>query len=203
MCGNFDMMAEESRKAFLKLDQGQLIRKFHLHSDENALYISMLGQEYAVDRKTGIITQRGTMLPAEHDLTMAAYDLFCFSDESAPLPEMNGGWETLAQLGGIVGAGHVRKLQQSDAILPFAGKTDEICKACEILGGVPCKGGDVSYLLPVFPFLKLWFQYWDSDEEFPASVQFLWDKNALEILHYEILFYTSKYVEEKIKELIE
>jgi len=202
MCGNFDAMAEESRKAFLERDQEKLIRKYHLENDENALYIRMLGQEYAVDRRIGTITQRGTMKPAEHDLTMAAYDLFCYSDASSVLPEIDGGWETLAQLGGIVGAGHVRKLQQSDVIRPFAGRTDEIRKACEAMGGAPCKGGDVSYLLPVFPFLKLWFQYWDADEEFPASIQFLWDKNALEILHYEILFYTSKFVEEKIKELI-
>ncbi len=202
MCGNFDAMSEESRKEFLELDQTKLIHKYHLQSDESYLYIKVFGEEYQISRSLGTITFRGSMRPAEHDIVMAVYDVFCCSDADAELPEMTGGWETLAQMGGIVGAGHARKLHQPDVIRPFEGKTDAIRKACESLGGVPCRGGDVSCLLPVFPFLNVWFQYWDSDEEFPASIRFLWDKNSMEILHYEIIFYTTKYIEDKIKELI-
>ena len=202
MCGNYDAMSEESRKEFLTLDKEKLIHKYQLESDENYLYIKVLGQDYQISRQLGTVTCRGSMKPAEHDIVMAIYDVFCCSDVNEKFPEMAGNWETLAQMGGIVGAGHARKLHQPDVIRPFEGKTGEIRKACESLGGLACKGGDVSYLLPVFPFLQVWFQYWDSDEEFPASIRFLWDKNSIKILHYEIIFYTTKYIEDKIKELI-
>ncbi len=202
MCGNYDAMSEESRKEFLTLDQAKLIRKYHLENDENYLYLKVFGEDYQISRSLGIISIRGSMKPADHDIVMAIYDLLCCSDADEELPDMTGGWETLAQMGGIVGAGHAKKLHQPDVIRPFEGKTDEIRKACESLGGVPCKGGDVSFLIPVFPFLNVWFQYWDSDEEFPASVRFLWDRNSMNILHYEIIFYTTKYLEDKIKERI-
>lgn len=54
--------------------------------------------------------------------------------------------------------------------------------------------GDVSFLLPVFDFFPVWFQFWDADEEEPASLRFLWDQQTLRYLHYETLWYIMMHI---------
>ena len=46
-----------------------------------------------------------------------------------------------------------------------------------------------AYTLDVFDFFPGCVRFWDADEEFPASLQFLWDANALDFLYYETLWY--------------
>ena len=41
----------------------------------------------------------------------------------------------------------------------------------------------------VFPFLPLVFQFWESDEEFPPVLKFMWDENVLDYLRFETLYY--------------
>ena len=47
----------------------------------------------------------------------------------------------------------------------------------------------MSYIIDVFDFFPVCVRFWDADEEFPASLQFLWDANALDFLYYETLWY--------------
>ena len=57
--------------------------------------------------------------------------------------------------------------------------------ACEKLGGVPVGKADVGYQLQLFEFLPVRLNFWNSDEEFPASLRLLWDFNLLDFMHYE------------------
>ena len=41
------------REVFLKLDHGDLIRRFALENDEKALYITYFCRRYRIDRATG------------------------------------------------------------------------------------------------------------------------------------------------------
>ncbi len=203
MCGNTETMTEDSRQLFLTLNQDILIKKFHLKNDEKFLYMTFFGKEYKIDRRQGYISEGNTPMPADHDTMMGIYDMLSYSADKATLPELTGQWETLSNLGGIIGSGHTQqRLLSDEAIAPFVGKVEELKKACEALGGKEEKGGDVSYSIPVFDFFHVWFQFWDADDEFPAAAQFLWDKNSLSFLHYEILFYTTAYLEKILKEMI-
>ena len=42
---------------------------------------------------------------------------------------------------------------------------------------------NVGYELALFPFLPLSLCFWESDEDFPASLQILTDKNILDYMH--------------------
>ena len=126
---------------------------------------------------------------------MSVYDMLCYSYERPEPPALSGEWASLSVLGGIIGAGHTQKLHTPNVLAPMEGRLADIGAACEEMGGRPVKGGDVSYILPVFDFFPLWLQFWDADDEFPSSIQFLWDKNALEFMHYETLWYVVGHVE--------
>ena len=85
----------------------------------------------------------------------------------------------------------------------FAGRCEDLKKACEKLGGVPEKVGDVAYKLPLFDFMEVIFQFWDADEEFEASVRILWDENILSYMRFETTFYAALHLLERLKELAE
>ena len=71
----------------------------------------------------------------------------------------------------------------------FDGKTEALARACETLQGRKLNKGDVAYELDLFPFLPLILRFWESDEDFPASLQILVDKNILDYMHYETLMF--------------
>ena len=42
-------------------------------------------------------------------------------------------------------------------------------------------------------------RFWDSDEEFPATLQLLVDKNILDYMHYETLMFALSYLLDRLK----
>ena len=60
--------------------------------------------------------------------------------------------------------------------------------------------GDVAYQIPLFDFLPVIFQFWNSDEEFPPSLKFFTDKNMLEYMHYETVWFAMSHLLERIEE---
>ncbi len=104
-------------------------------------------------------------------------------------PVAAGRWASISELGGILGIGHDQKLRHDSAAARFSGQTERLVRACRALGGVPCGKADVGFAIPVFRDLGISFQFWDADEEFPASIKYLFDANSLEFMHYEALWY--------------
>ena len=45
-------------------------------------------------------------------------------------------------------------------------------------------------------------RFYDADEEFPASLQFLWDATALDFLYYETLWYVMDELTEELTETL-
>ncbi len=60
--------------------------------------------------------------------------------------------------------------------------------------------GDVSYELHLFPFLPMILRFWESDEDFPASLQILVDKNILDYMHYETLMFAISHLLNRLKD---
>lgn len=82
----------------------------------------------------------------------------------------------------------------------FDGKTDALICACEKLKGKKMETGDVSYELHLFPFLPMILRFWESDEDFPASLQILVDKNILDYMHYETLMFAISHLLNRLKD---
>ena len=61
----------------------------------------------------------------------------------------------------------------------------------------------MSFRLGIFPFLPAVFQFWYSDEEFPAMLKFMWDENILDYVHYETIYFMMSHVIKRLEEEIE
>ena len=178
---NYDQVIENWRLKFLEMDQEELIRKFQLEADEEFLYIIYFSKRFRIDRKNGFITEDGKS--PGFDTVMNIYNTFYYS---AAHPVASGNLVAFRQVKIVYPfeAAYRRtiifRLQEL-----FAGKTEELRKACEALGGTLLPQGDVGYVLPVFPFLNIAVLFWDKDEEFEAQANMLFDSEITEFMHEE------------------
>lgn len=178
---NYDQVIENWRLKFLEMDQEELIRKFQLVADEEFLYIIYFSKRFRIDRKNGFITEDGKS--PGFDTVMNIYNTFYYS---AAHPVASGNLVAFRQVKRVYPfeAAYRRTIISRLQEL-FAGKTEELRKACEALGGTLLPQGDVGYVLPVFPFLNIAVLFWDKDEEFEAQANMLFDSEITEFMHEE------------------
>lgn len=198
---NYDLMARRVRKDFLACDQGRMIEKFHLRHDGAYLYVPFCGRDYRIDRKTGAVEGSGdgfrTASPGDYNEVMALYDALSRTG-GACRPAGR-----FAPIHSLPGTGYTASVG-SDLFAPaaaaFAGRTGDLARACRALGGVPEGRGDAAFRLMVFPFLPVLFRFYDADEEFPASVQLLWDENTLNFVFFETTFFIAAHLLSRLRE---
>ena len=178
---NYDQVIENWRLKFLEMDQEELIRKFQLEADEEFLYIIYFSKRFRIDRKNGFITEDGKS--PRFDTVMNIFNTFYYS---AAHPVASGNLVAFRQVKRVYPfeAAYRRTIISRLQEL-FAGKTEELRKACEALGGTLLPQGDVGYVLPVFPFLNIAVLFWDKDEEFEAQANMLFDSEITEFMHEE------------------
>ena len=193
MANNYEREAERARERFLTFDRDRLIAFHRLRHDESYMYLSYLNRETRIGRGNGIIESRddrGDFRPVGFNGVLTIYDYLCYSSSEAVKPVMSGTWASVGELGGIIGSYHDTSLRDAEEMHRLAGKTSELRRACEKLGGTPSGlKGDVSYILPVFEDLTVLFRYWDGDDEFPPDARILPDRNTLQLMHYETVWY--------------
>jgi hypothetical protein len=200
---NYEIMRDQMQTEFLKYDQMHMIRKFHLEYDEQYLYLMFVERKYRINRNSGKVD--GSVdefihaTAADYNEAMSIFDVLCYSKDNCRL---SGRYNIISNLKGAVKSAnsggniyiHYEKF--------FDHKLDLMSRACEQLGGVKIGKGDVSYLLDTFDFLPMIIQFWESDEEFSASLQILWDENIMDYVHFETSFFIVFHVLGRILELV-
>lgn len=200
MESNYEKQVIQARSLFLNFDQERMIEKFYLQADEAYLYLPFLDGRYRVSRSDGVIGKEeadGFAVCMDYETVMTIYDILCCS---ADRPVLAKEWCRLASLqitggpsSGLVTEGFARK---------FSGQAERLRRACQALKGekqsVPASA-DVCFQIPLFPFFPVIFQFWDGDEEFDPRLVLLWDRNALQFLHFETLYYATAKLLERVE----
>ena len=200
---NYEITKKKTARQFLQYDQETMIRKYHLEHDEESLYLTFVSQLYRIDRTSGLVERcaAGALLKKEagYDEDMSIYDILCYAKENCSL---SGKYCLTNSLKGIVrtSVGHPGDGSFQKEKIYFDKETDKLSEACRKLGGVPAGKGDVAYRIQVFPFLPVIFQFWNSDEDFEAEIQFLWDENTLQYMHFETLWYVMSHIVRRLVE---
>ena len=182
---NYAVMAERARALFLGYDQAAMCARLGLTMTETEIPVRFLGTLYRVRRKDGAVFGPGGEI-ASFNAGMAIYDAICRVGEP---PRLAGEFVPTSALHGIRGTHSVHEDLHAPAARRFAGRAGALERALTDRGGKQWGKGDVSYIVDVFDFFPVCVRFWDADEEFPASLQFLWDANALDFLYYETLWY--------------
>ena len=194
---NYLLQAAQAKRYFLTYDQDALIRKLGLKFDEEYLYPVLFSRRYRLSRKTGDLEreEKGLWQDANtHPEVMTLLDFVCDSREDRFIC---GRWKNMADFGR---AFHQNLLEERDPNAElFQSRAEDFRTACEALGGKPLSTGDIAYSIEVFDGLPLLVQLWFGDEEFPASLRFLWDENALMYLKYETMYFARELLLERLK----
>lgn len=67
----------------------------------------------------------------------------------------------------------------------FSGRAGQLERGLLALGGRKLTGGDVACEVNAFPDFPVQVRFWDGDEEFPAQVNLLFDRNCTDLIHVE------------------
>lgn len=215
---NYEIMKRQMQKKFLEYDQEQMIEKFHLCHDSEHIYIAFLGRLYQIQRSSGKIfwSDDRTFLhdskvtehaaaddkkthEADYNEAMTIYDVLCNSKEHCiPAGEFLL-MQSLVSVHGSSGNSGTNFFQKSERF--FDHKDQALSQACEKLNGIKIPGkGDVSYQIPLFDFLPIQLQFWNSDEEFPPVLQLFWDKHILDYMHYETAWFAASHLVTRLQE---
>lgn len=198
MADNYLLQMQAAQRHFLTYDQEKLIRKFSFSHDENWLYPVMLGQQYRLCRKTGRLEKRenGSWCDANtFGQVMTLLDLLCDSREDR---FASGEFTSMQNLGGHV---HSRLLEspRDPLALRFDKAPAAMKEVCLALGARPVDVADLAFSFPLFEELTIQLRFWHSDEDFPASIRWFWDKNALMYLRYETTYFLVDFLRQQLQ----
>ena len=201
---NYEITKRRVQGEFIKYDQQNMIDKFSLEHDDDFLYIKHLGYLYRINRKSGLVEwldKAGLWIEGDFDESLTIYDLLCDSKENC---NAAGDYINLISLSTLQSSS--KKLGDGlfdgkDQI--FDHKEELLCKICEKLGGTKAGKGDVAYEIPIFDFVKCRIQFWNSDDEFEAQLQVFMDKNILQFIRYETVWYVVTTLMKRLTEGLE
>lgn len=199
MADNYLLQAAQAKQRFLGYDQQKLIRKLKLNADDLYLYPVLLGSTYRLSRTNGDLERLAgdTWVDANTFAEiMTILDLVCDSREDRFLVHR---WKNMPDFGLMF---HRSLLE--DARDPWAERfnadPESLRRACLAMGGTPLPQGDVAYAIELFDSLSIGIQLWLGDEEFPPSLRFLWDENALMYIRYETMYYARGLLLQRLAE---
>ncbi len=201
---NYEITKRQMQKEFLKYDQEKMIRKFQLKHDPDFLFVRFVGKDYRIGRKDGVVSGSAddfrTSQEAGYNEAMTIYDVLCYSRDDCCL---SGEFVSMQSLSSVMGGSKPVGSGLFAGKLPlFDHRENALAAACESLGGTKAGKGDVAYQLPLFDFLPAIFQFWNSDEEFPPSLQLFTDKNMLDYMHYETVWFAVSHLLDRIEEMM-
>ena len=199
MRDNYAITTARAAQLFLGYDSAAMAEKFALPLDEAYLYITFVAAPYRVSRRTGLVERLGGAQPAPAGFneSLTIYDVLC---DSKPGCRLSGRYCRVNSLPGVAQtAGLGNDLFDSYAVR-FDRDPAALARACETLGGTPLSGADVGYTLPLFPFLPVQLRFWHGDEEFPPSLQLLWDEHTLQFMRYETTYYAANHLFPRLSE---
>ena len=185
---NYEVSRDRAQAYFLGFDQETIIRRWNLKHDDAWLYTSLFGREYAICRKTGTVWRRWSTEQADHGEVLSIFDFLCHSGEEKSL---SGEFAPVNSLNGRPLAVGVGTNFHAGAAARFDADPEGFRRACLALGGTCVNMGDMGFRFPVFGGMEVILKFYRADEDFPASVTLLWDRNTLQYVFYETVFYLA------------
>ena len=189
---------------FLKYDLTQIADRFGLALDDKYLSLRFMGSGCRIDRENGAVEcfHKGGFRPAEYNEAMTVYDILCYSKADA-VP--SGQYVSMQSLSGVLSSGSNAGAQRfyAEEKRRYDHKEKALIRALEQMGGNMTEGGDVSAVIEVFNGLNVLFRFWNSDEDFDPEIQFMWDENVLQFMHYETVWFANSALIARINESFE
>ncbi len=183
---NYEKWCQEWQERFLTLDLNILLKKLpELKTEGDYLTLLYFHKKYGIHTKTGEIICFESQKPLTLFSKLNIYTLLWYSKENAAL---QGEWLPFRSLKDASPFGPAFQKTVTEVFAAtFAGHVEELTKACLAMGGQKLSHSDAGFELSAFACIPVRYLFWDTDEEFPAQANILFDRSATDYIHVESL----------------
>ena len=196
---NMDAALKIAKEEFAKRDPKEIAEKaggeYESASCSNSLIsLRLLGQEYTLVHPDG-----GIESPDHHQVGLVAHILllhYLLYASGKPLSCELFSYKDIP--GGEIYFNVFRKRVEMPILNAYGDDPEGFEKACEGSGGLEVPMGDVAYQFQAFPNIPITYVYWNGDDEFPASVQVLFDSSIKDYLPLEDIVFLSEMLSWKL-----
>ena len=199
---NYAVALDRAREAFLRYDRQKLLDRKGVVLEGKFLTFPFAGAKTIVDLETGTVRfsyPDGTSWEGGFGEGLSVYDWLCDGQEDAAA---SGEFCPVYSLLGVYVGGNGLMLK-NDTLSQMADRDpDRFRWACRFLGGEPWPAGDIGFRIPLFCDLSAVLKFYHSDEEFPAQLTLLWDRNTLRFVRYETVYYIAGVLMSRLKTLM-
>ena len=188
---NYEIARDRAQVYFLNFDQQAIIDRWGLRNDANYLYLDFVGRPYRICRKSGRVERLFDSTQADFSETLSIFDLLCHKGNDQFL---TGRYAPVNSLRGRPVSAGVDAEFHGKVARYYDTNPALLKAACSALGGTPVNMGDIGFCFPIFDKMQVILKFYHSDEDFPASLTFLWDENTLNFVFYETVFYIAGFL---------
>ena len=198
MMNNYDRMLDAARRRFLEYDLAVLARRPGVTDGGAYLATCFFGQQTRICKADGTMTLDGK--PANFEEGLAVYDWFCDRKPGAAASE---DFCPVSSLPGVYVGGSGLSISPESLANAIDGAPAAFERACAAMGAGRVDLGDLGFQLCIFPDLPMCLKFYFGDEEFPPSLTLLWDRNTLQFVRYETIYYIAGCLAERLTALME
>lgn len=183
---NYEKMLAAARERCAGYDMAALAAKPGVEDVGACLRTVFLGQEVLIGKADCAAAVDGR--PANFGEGLSIYDWLCDRKAYALAAEE---FCVVSSLPGVVVSGTGLSMDMPKLARQIHEKPEAFRAAMEGMGAKTEKLGDLGYRLQIFPDLPMCLKFYFADEEFPPQLTLLWDKNSLQFVRYETLYYIA------------
>lgn len=197
LMNNYEIMLNAARLHFLEYDPLALTGKPGVTDGGEYISTCFLGQQVQINKSDGSIFLDGR--PADFSQGLSLYDWLC---DGSPDAAAAGEYCTVGSLPGVLVSGNGLVMSADALAEKIHAFPARFHAACARLDAQPIAMGDIGCCIPIFPGVSVCLKFYFGDEEFPPQLTFLWDKNILQFVRYETVYYIAGCLEKRLRDLI-
>jgi hypothetical protein len=194
---NYEKMLSDARLRFTGYDMVTLCARGGVEDGGEDIRTSFLRETVLIHKATGKMYIGGR--EADFGETLSVFDWLCDGKVHAVAAEE---YCTVGTLPGVYVGGSGLSMEMPRLAKRIDAAPDAFRSACQIMGATEEKLGDLGAKIEIFPGLHMCLKFYFADEEFPPQLTFLWDKNMLQFVRYETVYYIAGCLQKRLLVLI-
>ena len=194
---NYDKMLQAAQARCARFDMAALAVKSGVEDTPTQLKTNFFGQTVLVSKADGAVTVDGTA--ASFGQALSVYDWLC--DRKADAAS-SGEFCPVSSLPGVYVSGKGLGMQMPTLAKRIHEDPLAFSKIMRTLGAAEIPLGDMGWKMDIFPGFPMQLKFYFGDDEFAPQLTLLWDKNSLQFVRYETLYYIAGCLHERLRQLI-
>ena len=196
---NYALMTQAAKRRFLEYDPEALAKRPGVADRGRFLSTVFLGETVLVGKSTGEVYFPEDDRAGNFSECLTVFDWLCDRREDAAA---SGEFCTVSSLPGVLVRGSGLSMGAEALAARIEEDPEAFCGVCRAMGGRQIPLGDLGFELYAFPDLPLKLKFYRSDEDFPPSLTLLWNKNTLQFLRYETVYYLAGCLIRRLEKLV-